>query len=75
MLKNVDGGFKPFLVLSDDSFMAFANKFAEDNIRDCFNAIGIEPPELPLEKVLSTNSLTFGLMMLCGLCLIIGDII
>lgn len=51
--KYVDGGCKQFQVMTDDSFVAFANKFAETNINLCFLSMGVDPPHLPLAKVMS----------------------
>ncbi|KAJ8728744.1 hypothetical protein PYW07_006440 [Mythimna separata] len=46
--KYVDGGCKQYQVLSDDCFVNFVNKYAENNVKEGLTMAGFDPPEFPL---------------------------
>ncbi|XP_049697574.2 uncharacterized protein LOC110383491 [Helicoverpa armigera] len=48
--KYVDGGCKQYQVLSDDCFVNFVNKYAENNVRNCLEIAGVDPPEFPIKE-------------------------
>ncbi|XP_028170100.1 uncharacterized protein LOC114359791 isoform X2 [Ostrinia furnacalis] len=47
--KFVDGGCKPYQVMSDESFIHFVEKFAKENVEEALKMAGIDPPKFPLD--------------------------
>ncbi|KAF9424345.1 hypothetical protein HW555_000484, partial [Spodoptera exigua] len=48
--KHVDGGCKQYQVLSDDCFINFVNKYAEENAKDALACAGVVPSEFPIKE-------------------------
>ncbi|XP_035443135.2 uncharacterized protein LOC118271236 [Spodoptera frugiperda] len=48
--KHVDGGCKQYQVLSDDCFINFVNKYAEENAKVALTFAGVVPPEFPVHS-------------------------
>ncbi|CAD0203619.1 unnamed protein product [Chrysodeixis includens] len=48
--KHVDGGCKPYQLLSDDCLVNFVNKYAKENVITCLEFAGVDPPEFPIDQ-------------------------
>ncbi|XP_050355730.1 uncharacterized protein LOC126776908 isoform X2 [Nymphalis io] len=48
--KYVDGGCKPYQILSDNDVVSMLNKYAEENVLNALTLAKIDPPEFPVEK-------------------------
>ncbi|XP_063831927.1 uncharacterized protein LOC135081114 [Ostrinia nubilalis] len=49
LTKCVDGGCKPYQVLSDESFIHFCEKYAKENVEEALKMAGTDPPKFPLD--------------------------
>ncbi|XP_026492519.1 uncharacterized protein LOC113398135 [Vanessa tameamea] len=48
--KYVDGGCKPYQILSDNSAVNMLNKYAKENVFNALTLAKLDPPEFPVDK-------------------------